>query len=523
METAQQTFIFPLSVVENSEDCAHSAKTDHDLSPFKLEGTEESPVMHSQEDDLTGMEGLENTAKTAGENELCLPCKVCGDKSSGFHYGVMACEGCKGFFRRSIQKKIDYKCHFSGNCAIERINRNRCQHCRFKKCLAVGMSKESVRIGRYSKRVKQSNMDEIKRLTSKPETPAEREARERHEMEVYTLSQAVLQAHSMTCEYTKEKVEALLQQRDSILMRLNAGEDMNIPPTVDYSKWKPEERSSSKVFAWKVFCEAIMPCTQRVVEFAKCLPGFLTLHQEDQMTLLKQGFFEVWMIYLAPVMLTEERVILLGGDSLFSRDFLAKMETPDLWRHIFEFAAGMHQLQLSDMETALFAAITIMSSDRGGIKEPKQVEDLQEKFLECLRREITRREVKDNHLFAKLLMKMPLLRSTSTLQMETMLRFRMEFPEVTIPLLLAELNNINHEDAEDHFMLPLMSEVLGLNGNSRKRPHDIAERLPLTKITKEGGLFQPPKAVAGVPTQRSPSSSEPEDINMVVTMRTATT
>ncbi|XP_062254676.1 nuclear receptor subfamily 1 group D member 2a [Platichthys flesus] len=95
-------------------------------------------------------------------NGMVLLCKVCGDVASGFHYGVHACEGCKGFFRRSIQQNIQYKkCLKMENCTIMRINRNRCQQCRFKKCLSVGMSRDAVRFGRIPKREKQRMLLEM--------------------------------------------------------------------------------------------------------------------------------------------------------------------------------------------------------------------------------------------------------------------------------------------------------------------------------------------------------------------------
>ncbi|XP_052440432.1 nuclear receptor subfamily 1 group D member 2-like isoform X1 [Carassius gibelio] len=105
-----------------------------------------------------------STAKTGITkiNGLVLLCKVCGDVASGFHYGVHACEGCKGFFRRSIQQNIQYKkCLKNESCPIMRINRNRCQQCRFKKCLLVGMSRDAVRFGRIPKREKQRMLLEM--------------------------------------------------------------------------------------------------------------------------------------------------------------------------------------------------------------------------------------------------------------------------------------------------------------------------------------------------------------------------
>ncbi|KAF1381231.1 hypothetical protein PFLUV_G00151460 [Perca fluviatilis] len=68
----------------------------------------------------------------------------------------------QGFFRRSIQQNIQYKkCLKNESCPIMRINRNRCQQCRFKKCLMVGMSRDSVRFGRIPKREKQRMLLEM--------------------------------------------------------------------------------------------------------------------------------------------------------------------------------------------------------------------------------------------------------------------------------------------------------------------------------------------------------------------------
>lgn len=71
-------------------------------------------------------------------------CVVCGDKASGRHYGAVSCEGCKGFFKRSVRKSLTYSCRSNQDCVINKHHRNRCQFCRLRKCLEMGMKMESV-------------------------------------------------------------------------------------------------------------------------------------------------------------------------------------------------------------------------------------------------------------------------------------------------------------------------------------------------------------------------------------------
>uniref|UniRef100_A0A8C7YL28 Nuclear receptor subfamily 2, group C, member 2 n=1 Tax=Oryzias sinensis TaxID=183150 RepID=A0A8C7YL28_9TELE len=94
--------------------------------------------------DPLSMERLLNQSGDLSRPQPVEYCVVCGDKASGRHYGAVSCEGCKGFFKRSVRKNLTYSCRSKQDCVINKHHRNRCQFCRLRKCLKMGMKTESV-------------------------------------------------------------------------------------------------------------------------------------------------------------------------------------------------------------------------------------------------------------------------------------------------------------------------------------------------------------------------------------------
>ncbi|KAG7494350.1 hypothetical protein JOB18_028667 [Solea senegalensis] len=350
------------------------------------------------------------------------PCFVCQDKSSGYHYGVSSCEGCKGFFRRSIQKNMVYTCHRDKNCQINKVTRNRCQYCRLQKCFEVGMSKEAVRNDRNKKK------KDVKEEVVLPEN--------------YELSGELEELVNKVSKAHKETFPSLGQLGK---YTTNSSAD---------------HRVQLDLGLWDKFSELSTKCIIKIVEFAKRLPGFTTLTIADQITLLKSACLDILMLRICTRYTPEQDTMTFSDGLTLNRTQMHNAGFGPLTDLVFAFAGQLLPLEMDDTETGLLSAICLICADRMDLEEPEKVDKLQEPLLEALKIYTRRRRPNKPHMFPRMLMKVTDLRGISTKGAERAITLKMEIPGPMPPLIREMLENPDtFEDSSDSGDSPAASDA----------------------------------------------------------------
>ncbi|XP_042202857.1 nuclear receptor subfamily 4 group A member 3 [Callorhinchus milii] len=272
-------------------------------------------------------------------------CAVCGDNAACQHYGVRTCEGCKGFFKRTVQKNAKYVCLANKNCPVDKRRRNRCQYCRFQKCLTVGMVKEVVRT------------DSLKgrrgRLPSKPKSPPQ---------EPSPPSPPITMMNAL--------VRALVD---------------STPSSLNYSQFCATEQPTAGTGAEHVnqFYGLLTTSMEVTAGWADKIPGFNELPKEDQTLLIESAFLELFVLRLSHrAVPAEDKFIFCNGLVLHRlqclRGFGEWLDT------IKEFSSNLQSLNL-DVSAFACLATLVMITERHGLKEPKKLEELQSRIISCLK------------------------------------------------------------------------------------------------------------------------------------------
>ncbi|XP_062323199.1 LOW QUALITY PROTEIN: estrogen receptor [Osmerus eperlanus] len=271
-------------------------------------------------------------------------CAVCSDYASGYHYGVWSCEGCKAFFKRSIQGHNDYMCPATNQCTIDRNRRKSCQACRLRKCYEVGMMKGGCggRVLRRDKRrcglaVSEKALKEIEHRAAPPKNGGKNS--------------------SSANSDRREAGAGVNMPPDQVLVLLQGAE----PPAL-CSRQKLS-RPYTEVTVMTLLTSMADKELVYMIAWAKKVPGFQGLSLHDQVQLLESSWLEVLMIGLV------WRSIHCPGKLIFAQDLIMDRNEGDCvegMAEIFDMllatVARFRMLQLKSEEFVCLKAIILLNS-----------------------------------------------------------------------------------------------------------------------------------------------------------------
>ncbi|XP_039738133.1 vitamin D3 receptor isoform X1 [Pteropus medius] len=369
-------------------------------------------------------------------------CGVCGDRATGFHFNAMTCEGCKGFFRRSMKRKALFTCPFNGDCHITKDNRRHCQACRLKRCVDIGMMKEFILTDEEVQRKREMI------LKRKEEEALKDSLRPRLSEEQQRIITILLDAHHKTFDPTYSDFSQFRppvrgdESGDSHLLKpslkhmtslsgdssSSCSDHYTSTPVVmeptSFSNLDPREEASndpsvtldlSQLSMLPHLADLVSYSIQKVIGFAKMIPGFRDLTSEDQIVLLKSSAIEVIMLRSNQSFTVDDMSWTCGHEDYKYRisDVAKAGHSLELIEPLIKFQVGLKKLDLHEEEHVLLMAICIVSPDRPGVQDAALIEAIQDRLSNTLQTYIRcRHPPPGSHLlYAKMIQKLADLRS----------------------------------------------------------------------------------------------------------------
>ncbi|KAJ7308168.1 hypothetical protein JRQ81_008684 [Phrynocephalus forsythii] len=314
-------------------------------------------------------------------------CVVCGDKSSGKHYGVFTCEGCKSFFKRSIRRNLSYTCRSNRDCQIDQHHRNQCQYCRLKKCFRVGMRKEAVQRGRIPPSHAGASPNAL------PGGGGE-----------YYNGQPV-----------SELISQLLRAEPYPTARFGAHYAQQQPPQQTPTPTPPQQQPPppGSVMGIDNICELAARLLFSTVEWARNIPFFPELPVSDQVALLRLSWSELFVLHAAQSALPLHMAPLLAAAGFHAAPMSADrvVSFMDQIRIFQDQVEKLNRLQVDSAEYSCLKAIALFTPDACGLSDPAHVENLQEKAQVALTEYVRSQYPSQPQRFGRLLLRLPALRA----------------------------------------------------------------------------------------------------------------
>ncbi|XP_030627113.1 estrogen receptor 2a [Chanos chanos] len=297
---------------------------------------------HAQGEDSkpVGKRPEESISSTAGKADMHY-CAVCNDYASGYHYGVWSCEGCKAFFKRSIQGHNDYICPATNQCTIDKNRRKSCQACRLRKCYEVGMMKCGMRRDRGGYGRGGAQHRRVVRYSARAGLDRQRpgEGKDLPSVKVKQLVSAVLSPQ----ELISRIIEA--EPPETYLMK-----DVKRPFTeanVMMSLTNLADKELVHMITW-----------------AKKIPGFVELSLLDQVHLLECCWLEVLMLGLMWRSVDHPGKLMFSPDLILSRDEGSCVQGfVEIFDMLLAATARFRELQLQKEEYVCLKALILFNSN----------------------------------------------------------------------------------------------------------------------------------------------------------------